>query len=235
MLEDIETFCAIAKVRSLSGAANELNLSASVVTRRLARLEDHLKARLFERTTRSLMITEAGQRYYDSVYPLLQSLKLAESDIRNSEERVCGLFKVGLPVSISNSYVSPNLDRLLDRYPEMNIQIVNGNHLLNFLDNGFCCVIHCGSIPDTSFYSKKITTWRKVLCASPDYLAKYGNPQTLSELKEHNCLDHLDNLSHTWHLNEGDKKHSVLVKGNLAVNSSIDLCQLAVSGLGAVS
>ena len=197
-INDIEVFCTIVKAQSLSAAARELGLSSSIVTRRLARLEQHLQVRLFERTTRTLNITEVGQRYYNSVSELLLSLQVLENEIKNSREEVSGTLKVGLPVSISNRYVTKNLYKLLELYPHLKIKIVNGNHLLNLLEDGFDCVLYCGPLPDTSYYYKKISTWKKVLCASPQYLSKYGFPTKLENLKKHSCLDHLDNITNTW-------------------------------------
>ena len=205
MLDDIEIFCAIVKAQSFNKAARDLHICPSIVTRRLARLEKQLKIRLFQRTTRRLMITEAGQRYYDSVHDILQALTSANNDIKHLSENVTGTLKVGMPVSISHRYVSQNLHQLLAQYPALNVQIVNGNHLLDLLDNGFCCVVHCGPLPDVSFHYKKIATWKKIICASPDYLDKYGMPKKPEDLKQHNCLDHIDNFNYTWLLHERGK------------------------------
>ncbi|MCL9783610.1 LysR family transcriptional regulator [Vibrio sp. S4M6] len=232
MLNDIEVFCTIVKQQNLSKAAKDLHVSPSIVTRRLARLEQRLNTRLFERTTRQLTITDSGQRYYDSVHDILLSLKTLEDDIRTSNEQVSGHLKVGLPVSISNRFVSANLHQFLKKYPALHIQIVNGNHLLNLLDNGFSCILHCGPLPNVSYYYKKIATWRKVLCAAPSYLSLFGTPNNLEELQNHNCLDHLDNTERIWNFHIKGNIRSIPINGNISVDSSMDLCQLASSGLG---
>jgi len=234
MLEDIEIFCAIARAKNFSKAARALHISPSVVTRRLRRLEKRLDVRLFHRTTRQVTLTEAGQLYYQEVSDILNALTAADQQIKGLREEVTGTLKVGLPASISHSYVSRHLHEFLRQFPSLNIRIINGNHLLDLLENRFDVILHCGMLPDSTFHYKKLGVWRKVICASPDYLQTHGIPQQPTDLSRHNCLDHQDNFQYTWQFQQKQKMMEFAVRGNIRVNSSIDLCNLAVSGLGIV-
>ncbi|MBA2710227.1 MAG: LysR family transcriptional regulator [Tatlockia sp.] len=234
MLEDIEIFCLVAKHKSFSKAALELHISPSITTRRLARLERKLDVRLMNRTTRLVTLTEAGQLYYDEVRALLESLELSNRNIKSIKKDINGVIKIGLPVSISHFYVTPQLHKFLNRFPGLKVHIVHGNHLLGLLSNGFDLVMHCGELPDSSFHYKKLGIWQKIICASPEYLEKNGTPIHPDDLKHHNCLDHVDNYDFTWLFQEKAKVKKILITGNACINSSIDLCNLAVSGLGIV-
>ena len=234
MLEDIEIFCAIVKAQNLSKAARHLHISPSIVTRRLARLEKQLGVRLLQRTTRRVMLTDAGQRYYGAVQDVLHTLKMANQEASSFTRTVTGTLKIGLPVSISHRYVSQHLYQLLKQFPHLKVHIVNGNHLLDLLDNDFDVILYCGSLPNISFHYKKIGVWRKIVCAAPGYLETYGLPQNPDDLARHNCLDHADNFQYSWVLQEIGNVKTIAVNGNVRVNSSIDLCNLAVSGLGIV-
>lgn len=234
LLEDIEIFCLIAKHKSFSKAALALHISPSIATRSLARLERKLDVRLMNRTTRLVTLTEAGQLYYDEVRTLLEALELSNKNIKSLKNEINGVIKIGLPVSISHFYVRPHLHEFLNRFPALKVHIVHGNHLLGLLSNGFDLVMHCGELPDSSFHYKKLDIWEKKICASPKYLEKNGIPLHPNDLRHHNCLDHVDNYDFNWLFQEKGKVKRIPITGNVRINSSIDLCNLAVSGLGIV-
>lgn len=234
LIEDITIFCAIAKHKSFSKAALELHISPSIVTRRLSRLEKKLDVRLLNRTTRLVTLTEAGQLYHDEVRTLLEALEVTNKNIKSLKKNISGVLKIGLPVSISHFYVTPHLHELLIRFPALKIHIVHGNHLLDLLGNGFDLVMQCGELPNSNFHYKKLGLWEKVICASPEYLEKNGTPINPADLMHHNCLDHADNYNVNWLFEEKGEVKKIPVTGNACINSSIDLCNLAVSGLGIV-
>lgn len=232
MLEDIEIFCMIAKHKSFSKSARALHISPSIVTRRLVRLEKKLDVRLINRTTRHVTLTEAGQFYYDEVKTLLEAFEISNKNIKSMKKEINGVLKIGIPVSISHFYVTPHLHEFLTQFPALKIHILHGNHLLDLLENGFDLVMHCGELPNSSFHYKKLGQWEKVICAAPSYLEKNGTPLTPEDLMLHNCLDHTDNHANTWLFQENGKIKPIPITGNACINSSIDLCNLALSGLG---
>ncbi len=234
MLEDIEIFCAIAKTGGFAKAAKELHLSTSIVTRRLARLEQKLEVRLMHRTTRQVSLTDAGQLYYEEVSPILDALQASNKNVKSLSKEATGILKIGLPVSISHLYVTQWLHEFLAQHPRLTVHMVNGSRLLDLLGEGFDLILHCGELPDSTFYSKKLGMWEKITCASPAYLKQHGTPKKPEDLMHHNCLDHADNFQGTWDFQVKGKLNSIPVRGNARVNSSIDLCNLAKTGLGLV-
>lgn len=232
MLEDISVFCAVATHKSFSKAAKQLGISPTVVTRRIARLEKSLDTRLLQRSTRQVTLTEAGQLYYTQVQDLLTALEASKKMVKSLNEEVTGTLKIGVPVSISYLHISPALHQFIKKYPQLKIQIVHGNHLLDLLGSGFDLVIHCSKLPDSSFYYKKLGQWKKIICASPAYLKKHGVPKIPQELMSHQCVDHYDNVQKTWKFKLDKSLIEVPINANIYVNSSLDLKNLALQGLG---
>ncbi len=232
MLEDILTFQTIVQHKSLTKAGKELGISTSIVTRRLARLEKSLNIRLLQRTTRQIHLTEAGEIFFNQITDVLYGLEASKEAIRNLSGNVAGTLKVGLPTGISQLYVTKMLHQFSQKYPDISIHIVTGHNLLGLLTAGFDLVIHAGILPDSSFYFKKIGSWKKIFCASPDYLKKYGTPNTPLELKSHNCIDHYDNAERTWEYKEDNIVKKIAINGSIRADNHFDIRQLVLSGMG---
>lgn len=145
-----------------------------------------------------------------------------------------GTLKIGIPTSINQLYFIPMLHQFLKKYPGVNVEIFQGNYLISLLDHGFDLVVHCGELPTSNYYFKKLGEWVKVTCASPMYFKKNGKPTMPHELIDHNCFDHSENSDHTWTYFIGGKMELVLVRGSVRVNNSMDLKNLAMSGCGMV-
>jgi len=232
MFEDISAFQAVARHKSFTRAAQHLELSISVVTRRLARLEQSLAVRLLQRTTRHVHLTEAGEVFLAEISDVLQALEASKETVKSLSRSVSGTLKVGLPANISYLYITPALHRFMTRYPNLQIHFVTGDYLLDLLGNGFDVVIHCGHLPDSSFYFEKLGAWRKLFCAAPSYIEKYGEPKTMEELKSHNCIDHYENLDRTWEYQQGNVLKKMAIHGNIRAYSNPEIRNLALSGLG---
>jgi LysR family transcriptional regulator, regulator for bpeEF and oprC len=233
MLEDIHVFCSIAKHQSFSKAARELDISTPVITRRLSRLEKTLDARLLNRTTRKVTLTEAGNLFYTEVTDILQLLEASKENVKSVTSQIAGTLKVAMPTSLSQCYVVPALQGFLEKYPNLKIHLVSGNYLLNLLHEGFDLVIQCGELPNSNYYYKKIASMKKIICASPDYLKKNGEPKNLDDLKDHNCLRFYDRIQHhPWTVCENGKIKEINIDGNIFVNNAIELKCLAKHGIG---
>jgi LysR family transcriptional regulator for bpeEF and oprC len=232
MLEDIHVFCSIAKHQSFSKAARELEISTPVITRRLSRLERTLDTRLLNRTTRQVTLTEAGNIFFTEVTDILQLLEASKENVKSVTSQIAGTLKVAMPTSLSQCYVAPALKGFLEKYPNLKVHMVSGNYLLNLLHEGFDLVIQCGELPNSSYHYKKIAAMKKVICASPSYLQKHGEPKELNDLKDHNCLQFYDMVHCPWAVRENGKVREISVDGNIFVNNSIELKSLAKNGIG---
>jgi DNA-binding transcriptional LysR family regulator len=184
------------------------------------------------RTTREVTLTEAGQLYYEEVSNILDALEVSNKNVRSLSKEITGTLKIGLPASLSHLYVTQHLHEFVAQFPNLKIHIVHGNHLVDLVSNGFDLILHCGELPDSSFYYKKVGLWEKITCASPAYLKKAGTPIQPEDLSIYNCLDHADNFHFSWPFQKKGKIYRVPVSGNIRVNSSMDLCNLTVAGLG---
>ena len=234
MLEDATIFVTVAETKNFSKAASQLKLSAPIVTRHIAKLEKELSVRLLQRNTRQVSLTEAGTIFYESCINLLHTYTLSVKQVKNLNDGLVGTLKIGLPRSISHLYVTVALHQFSKKYPNLKIDIVTGNHLIDLLSSGFDLVVHCGELEDSSLYARKLGEWNKITCASPAYFKRFGLPKHPTELSKHNCLDHYDNADDTWNYQIDNKITSFPIHGNLRVNDSMELKNLALSGLGIV-
>lgn len=231
MLEDIYAFCTIAKHKSFSKAAREIGISTPVITRRIVRLEQLLDARLLNRTTRQVTLTEAGNLFYSEVSDILQALEASKESVKSLTSQVSGTLKVGIPTSLNQSYIAPAFGEFIEKYPNLKVHLISGNSLLDLLNNGFDLVFQCGELPHSSYYYKKVITMKKVFCASPEYLKKRGIPTTLADLSQHNCLE-FTTLHQTWTVSDKGKPKEIIIEGNVQTNDAIVLKQLAKTGVG---
>lgn len=234
MLEDAEIFINVVECKSFSKAALKLKLSAPIVTRHIAKLETELGVRLLQRNTRQVSITEAGALFYENCLSLLQTYSKSIKQVKSFGHEITGTLKIGLPASISYLWITNYLHSFIKKYPELKIEIVNGNHIIDLLSSGFDLVINCGELADSSLFCKKIGEWNKITCASPKYLKTHGTPKKPDDLRKHNCLDHYDNSDHSWRYLINSQSKFIQVNGNIKSNTSMDLKNLALSGLGIV-
>lgn len=234
MLEEIKTFCEVVKQHSLVKAAEKLGMSPPMVTRHLQQLEAELKVQLLHRTTRCINVTEAGDLFYQQALEILIHFDAGKRAVESVSEQVVGTLKIGVPTSIAQLWLVPALKYFYKQFPDVTVDIISGNHLINVITSGFDIVIHCGTLPDSSFYSRKIRDWKKIICASPTYFKKYGKPKHPQDLEQHHCLDHSDNRFNTWGFMINGKHEEVFVNGPIKSSSSIDLKNLSVEGLGLV-
>lgn len=234
MIDEIQALCAVVEERSLSRAAKQLGISTPKMTRQIQHLESRLEAKLLHRSTRDISLTEAGRLFHRQALEILCHYNSGVKAVQSLSETVSGTVKIGLPVSLSHLWIAPVLHEFCQEHPNVNIHIINGNHLLGLLKDDFDIVVHCGTLPDSSFYFKKICDWRKITCASPTYLEKSGTPSHPYDLKQHNCIDHYDNKSRTWRYSIDGCEQEISIDGTVKINSSIALKTLAQSGLGIV-
>lgn len=232
MLEDAEIFVNVVEKKSFSKAARQLKLSAPIVTRHIAKLENELGVRLLQRNTRQVALTEAGSLFYENCLGLLQTYSVALKQVKSFSHEIMGTLKIGLPISISYLLITNYLNQFIKKYPNLKIDIVNGNHLIDLLSSGFDLVIHCGELSDSNLYCKKLGEWTKITCASSKYLKAHGVPKGPEDLRKHNCLDHYDNRDQSWKYLINNEIKSIPVQGNIRSNTSMDLKNLAASGLG---
>ncbi|TPW28774.1 LysR family transcriptional regulator [Martelella alba] len=229
-LQDLAVFARVATLGSMTAAAEELGLSPAVVSKSIKRLEDHLAARLFQRTTRQIALTETGRGYYERLTPLLEGLEEAERFIEGQTHHVQGRLKVSAPTSFGRLHIAPHLGGFLDRHPELILELVLSDEFVDVVGGGFDLAIRIGELTDSSLVARKLAPVRRVLCATPGYVARMGTPKTLADLAHHTCLP--AHNGDFWRLEGPEGPVTLKPEGRLITNSSEVIREAVLAGNG---
>jgi DNA-binding transcriptional LysR family regulator len=230
---DMEVFVAVIERGSLSSAAKVLGVTRSGVCRRLEQLESRLGVRLVNRTPRQLSLTEPGRIYLEHGRQALLEVKRAEEAAMSFQENPRGVLKVVSPVMIGLHVILPMMREFLTTFADLSLNLVVSDEP-NFSAHDFDVIIAFGSQPDSSMIAHKLTESRRVICASPDYLAEHEMPNVPADLLNHNCLllSGLGNQVNEWWFRGPDGPHSVKVRGNFVVNNGDAHYEALIAGLG---
>ncbi|MEO1093108.1 MAG: LysR family transcriptional regulator [Pseudomonadota bacterium] len=216
-----------------SAAADQLGMSKSAVSKLVRALEDHLGARLLNRTTRRLSLTEAGEAYVEAATRLLQELAEIEAATGDAQATPRGRLRVNAPMSFGLSHLAPLLPGLLRTYPELQVDLTLNDRIVDLIDEGFDVAIRIGQLRDSSLTARKLGEIALVLVASPGYLEAAPPLGTLHDLGEHSCLVYAYGpLRDEWRLQEGGATRTVRVAGRLRANNGDVLVEAAAAGLG---
>lgn len=229
-LGDLEVFASVAASGSMSLAARELGYSPAVISKRIKRLEEKLGARLFQRTTRQISLTEAGQGFYERVLGVLEGLEEAEDFVSGRANTVNGTLKVSAPTSFGRMHIAPNLKGFMERHPDLSVNLVLSDEFIDIIEGGYDLAIRIADLNSSSLVARRLAPVRRVLCASADYVAAHGLPQTLDDLKRHRCMPAHNN--DVWRLVGPDGPVSLRPEGMLITNSSEVIREAVISGLG---
>lgn len=229
--EGVTEFVAVAEAQSFTGAARALDTSVAQISRKVAALEDRLSIKLLIRTTRKVSVTEAGQTYYQHCRHLVEGLKQADRAITELNATPQGRLKITSSVTYGEQLIAPLLSDFMLMYPQLELELVLSNQTFDLIEQDFDLAIRLGRLTDSTMMAKRLSSRQVRVCASPGYIEKYGEPHTLSELSQHNCL--IGSLP-VWRFIENKKEKSVRVKGSVHCNSGAALTNAALKGLGIV-
>ncbi len=229
--QGIVEFVAVAEARSFSVAARSLSISTAQVSRQITALEKRLQIKLFYRTTRSVSLTQEAQLYYEHCRNLLDGIDVAEQAITQMQSKPQGKIKLAASVTYGEKTILPLINDFISQHEGIEVTVELANHQIDLIEAGFDLAIRMGHQQDSSLIARKISQRRTFVCASQRYLEQFGVPQTLSDLKNHNCLMGTQDL---WRFTENGKERSVKVSGNLRCNSGVALLDAALKDLGIV-
>ncbi|WP_437834473.1 LysR family transcriptional regulator [Sorangium sp. So ce1153] len=233
-LDDLLSMAIFARVverKSFTGAATVLGLSKSVVSARLAALEERLGVRLLHRSTRRLTLTEDGSRLYESCERILTATEEAAAAMHGVSRVPEGLLRVSAPVSFGIVKIAPLLGEFTERCPQVRLDLSLSDSLVDVVSGGFDVVVRFARQLDEARVARKIGSYRRMVYASPGYLARRGTPQVPDDLAKHNCIL-LSGQSVEWAFESGSETLTVPVSGNLVVDNVVVLRQALVDGLG---
>jgi DNA-binding transcriptional LysR family regulator len=233
-LSQIEFFVQVAELGSLTKAAERLDMSNAAASRTLLALEERLGARLVERTTRRLWLTEVGQTFYRRCSAMLSEIAEAEAEVNEATLQPTGTLHVTSSVSFAMLHIAPALSEFRRRYPLLNVQITTANRYFDFIEAGMDVAIRTREYEsDSNITVRKLArTWR-VMAASPGYLATNGTPQHPDELKNHRLLVY--NLAKdptVLHLSRGDERRDVEISSAMDSNEGQVIVSAGLAGLG---
>ncbi|RQT45504.1 LysR family transcriptional regulator [Burkholderia cepacia] len=234
-LEAMAILVSVADAGSLSAAARRLDMPLATVSRKVGELESHLKTRLFHRTTRKLSLTEAGSAYVAACRRILEDIGEAERAATGEYTAPKGELVVTAPVAFGRLHVVPAVAEFLAHYPEIDISLLLTDRVVHLMDERADVAVRIGQLPDSTLIATRVGTVRRVICASPAYLAKHGVPSEPADLAGHQCItfEALESLR-AWSFGSGKSEQSVPVHSRLAVNTADAAIEAAILGVGLI-
>ena len=231
---EIELFVQIAETGSMSRAAEALDLSNAAASRHLSALEERLGARLVERNTRRLYLTDTGQEFFSRAKGILADLKDAESAVNATSLNPTGVLRISASLSFSLHHIAPLLREYTQRYPNVTVHIEAANRYMDIIDNNIDVAIRTREVePDSNITIRRLAETRRILTASPRYYAQHGMPKTLEDLAQHKLLIYtLANNPNELRFNRDGNTTTMNVKGVLDANDGQILRVAALDGLG---
>jgi DNA-binding transcriptional LysR family regulator len=229
-LADLEVFARIVTAGSLSDAGRDLNLSPAVISKRLKRLEERLGARLLQRTTRKVALTEAGQGYYERVVAILAAVEEASSFVHGGSGEARGTLRVAAPTSFGRLHIAPHLPKFLEQNQGLSLDLQLSDEFVDLVGDGFDVAVRIADLGDSSLVAKRLAPNVRVLCAAPAYLSRRGTPKSIADLQRHTLLTNTSN--DPWKLEGPDGTATVKVAGPLRTNSSEVVREAVLAGLG---
>jgi LysR family transcriptional activator of dmlA len=231
---DLAFFTLLAKQASLAAAAQELGITPPAVSKRLALLERRLGVRLLNRTTRRASLTPEGEMYLTEGARVLEELETLERSVSGSRATPTGIVRVSATLGFGRRHMAPALSNFARRYPEVEVQMHLSDRPVNLVEQGFDVLVRFGEVPDARLTARSLALNRRLLCASPEYLAQAGQPGTARDLAQHPCLfiRESDETFGTWHLQNGTRHETVKVRGPLSTNDGESALAWALDGHG---
>ena len=233
-LTDVAVFVRVVERGSFTLAAEDLNLSRAVVSKYLTRLEERLGARLLHRTTRRLSLTEAGAALFEASRGALERIEEAEAAVAQFQAEPRGRLRVSAPMSFGILHLGPALADFARAYPKVTLDVKLDDRYVNLVEEGIDVAVRIGSLTDSTLVARKLAITNAVVCASPEYLARHGEPESPEDLATHNCLiySYLSSANLWRFAASGGREIPVAVNGSLRINNGIVLTEAAVAGHG---
>ncbi|MBW4698288.1 MAG: LysR family transcriptional regulator [Aphanocapsa lilacina HA4352-LM1] len=230
---DMAIFACVVNFGSFARAAEEHNLTPSAVSRIISRLELRLGARLLQRSTRKLSLTEAGAIYHARALQILADVAEAEAEVAAANLQPRGTLKLSVPVVFGRLHVAPLIGRLMRQFPELAVELTLTDRFVDLIEEGIDLALRIGALPDSRLIARRLCTNRRILVASPDYLARAGIPVRPADLTRHSCLIFTAlTRPRDWRLVGPEGTTSVSVTGRLIANNGDALLEAALEGLG---
>lgn len=216
----MQLFRRVVETNSFSAVSREMQISQPTVSKQIAALEESLGTKLLSRSTRQINVTDAGQPYYERCCQILDELAETEADVRKQQNLPTGLLRINIPIAAGRMKILPCMWKFINQYPELKIDTIFDDSYIDLVKEGVDVAIRIGALADSSLIARKIATIPRYFVASKEYLIKHGEPKTLDELQNHNCIVYnLLTTRNEWHFDSKSGNQKVTVQGRFSSNS----------------
>ncbi len=232
-IETMRAFMAVAQEGSFTGAARRLGLSTKLVSKYVARLEDRLSTQFFNRTTRSVALTEVGTAYLERCRPIVEQIDELEALVQERQSSLTGSIRITAPTGFGSINLTQALVPFLQAHLQVEIDLKLTDHRVALVEEGFDLAVRVGRLRDSTLIARKLADMPLIVCAAPAYLAAHGKPGDPKALATHHCLideNHTDATS--WQFRTGARDFVVKVAGRVHANSPAAIANMALGGLG---
>ncbi|TGQ83217.1 LysR family transcriptional regulator [Mesorhizobium sp. M8A.F.Ca.ET.207.01.1.1] len=232
-LNDVIVFARVVEAGSFTAAGRLLAMPKTSVSRRVAALEREVGVRLLQRTTRSLNLTDAGRLYYEQSSQGLRTIEEANLRLAEARAEPSGTIRISAPVGFGGYFLIRAVVDFLALYPKTNVELRLTDDKLNLVEDGIDLAFRTGTLQDSTLIARKLGAARRLLCASPDYLARYGMPEGPADLARHRCVIAGPSASGAhWVLDGPQGQETVVVTGRFAANEMQAVLAAALAGFG---
>lgn len=232
-LERMAIFARVVETKSFSAAARELGLSKSLVSKRITQLEHSVGARLLNRTTRNMSLTDAGALFYEHCARIVSELEEAKLAVGRLHSEPRGVLRISASVAFGTLHIAPALAEFLALHPQLTIDMAITDRFVDLAEEGYDVAVRIAKEPAQNLVARRLAAVKRQICATPEYFARHGIPQTPKDLERHNCLTYTYfNPQGPWRLRGPEGDISVRASGNLRLNDDEALSQAVLGGLG---
>ena len=232
-LNAISVFCKVIETQSFTQAANQQNISVAMASKLVSQLEEHLKTRLLQRTTRKIVPTEAGMLYYQRCQAILLDLSEADSSISNMTTSLQGNLLISVPRDFGLLYISPNLPKFIELHPNLHVEIEFEDKRVDLVAEGYDLTLRIGYMQDSSLVARKISSSPMHFVASPSYLEARGTPLTPDDLEYHQGLLYKSSLNQVhWQSTKANQIQRYKIQSKVVSNNGMALLEMTKAGLG---
>ncbi len=233
-ISDIAIFVQVVESGSFTAAAERLDLSKSVISKYVSRLESNLGARLLNRSTRKLSLTEVGQAFYHKSRMALQDLEEAENEVSLLQGEPRGVLRLNAPMSFGILHLSPLLADFHSQYPEVHVDLNLDDRKLDVIEEGFDLSLRISELPDSSLVARRLCRCRHAIVAAPCYLESMGTPISPADLQAHRIVTYrYQESSINWDFRHPDKQmENIQIDGHTRINNSLAIREAVIAGMG---
>ncbi|PLY00861.1 MAG: LysR family transcriptional regulator [Desulfuromonas sp.] len=232
-LTAMKLFARVVDTGSFSAVAREMNMGQPAVSKQISALEQKLGVRLLNRSSRQLVLTEAGSAYYERCHGILADLEEAETTVTSLGGTPRGRLRVNMSVAFGRLHIAPFMPEFLERYPEISIDLMMNDRFVDLVAERVDLAIRIGDLEDSSLLARRLGVSPMVVVGAPSYFEKYGFPEHPEDLKEHNCLTYTFLRSgNNWRFKKGKEEISVPVRGNCQSDNTDGIRDIMIAGTG---